>query len=168
MESRAETLQSIINNYTEVETGLEVGAGVCIGKGSSSTTATLSTGSSIYHYMYIHCVCDLSDSAQTHTHTHTPLQCSAKDMVNVSELFYFAQKAVLHPTAPLYISSQEEVATPLTYNVMRIVWGCTESAVLTTYCKPSEVVCADLAKSQAVYSYIHVHMQGFPNFTKSL
>ena len=44
----------------------------------------------------------------THTHTDT-LQCSAKDMHNVSELFFFAQKAVLHPTAPLYISSSQEV-----------------------------------------------------------
>ncbi|XP_072691179.1 mitochondrial Rho GTPase 2 isoform X1 [Canis lupus baileyi] len=29
-------------------------------------------------------------------------QCSAKNLRNISELFYYAQKAVLHPTAPLY------------------------------------------------------------------
>uniref|UniRef100_A0A8C1JEI8 Mitochondrial Rho GTPase 2 n=1 Tax=Cyprinus carpio TaxID=7962 RepID=A0A8C1JEI8_CYPCA len=28
--------------------------------------------------------------------------CSAKNLKNISELFYYAQKAVLHPTAPLY------------------------------------------------------------------
>lgn len=32
------------------------------------------------------------------------VECSAKAMLNVSELFYFAQKAVLHPTRPLYDS----------------------------------------------------------------
>jgi len=32
----------------------------------------------------------------------TCIECSAKTMSNVSELFYFAQKAVLHPTGPLY------------------------------------------------------------------
>jgi Ras family protein T1 len=32
------------------------------------------------------------------------VECSAKLPVNVSEVFYFAQKAVLHPTAPLYDS----------------------------------------------------------------
>uniref|UniRef100_A0A8C2XNZ5 Mitochondrial Rho GTPase 2 n=1 Tax=Cyclopterus lumpus TaxID=8103 RepID=A0A8C2XNZ5_CYCLU len=29
-------------------------------------------------------------------------KCSAKNLKNISELFYYAQKAVLHPTAPLY------------------------------------------------------------------
>ncbi|XP_076998419.1 mitochondrial Rho GTPase 2 isoform X2 [Tamandua tetradactyla] len=32
----------------------------------------------------------------------TCVECSAKSLKNVSELFYYAQKAVLHPTAPLY------------------------------------------------------------------
>ncbi|XP_022372630.1 mitochondrial Rho GTPase 2 isoform X6 [Enhydra lutris kenyoni] len=32
----------------------------------------------------------------------TCVQCSAKNLRNISELFYYAQKAVLHPTAPLY------------------------------------------------------------------
>ena len=30
-------------------------------------------------------------------------------MHNVSELFYFAQKAVLHPTAPLYVPTSKQV-----------------------------------------------------------
>lgn len=34
----------------------------------------------------------------------TCVECSAKIPLNVSEVFYFAQKAVLHPTAPLYDS----------------------------------------------------------------
>uniref|UniRef100_A0A8D3C540 Mitochondrial Rho GTPase n=1 Tax=Scophthalmus maximus TaxID=52904 RepID=A0A8D3C540_SCOMX len=32
----------------------------------------------------------------------TCVECSAKNLKNISELFYYAQKAVLHPTAPLY------------------------------------------------------------------
>ena len=36
-------------------------------------------------------------------------QCSAKELSNVSELFYFAQKAVLHPTAPLYSPDEKQV-----------------------------------------------------------
>ncbi|KAH9924267.1 mitochondrial Rho 1 [Epithele typhae] len=34
----------------------------------------------------------------------TCVECSAQMPLNVSEVFYFAQKAVLHPTAPLYDS----------------------------------------------------------------
>ncbi|ELK28425.1 Mitochondrial Rho GTPase 2, partial [Myotis davidii] len=32
----------------------------------------------------------------------TCVECSARNLRNISELFYYAQKAVLHPTAPLY------------------------------------------------------------------
>ena len=36
----------------------------------------------------------------------TCVECSAKQPLNVSEVFYFAQKAVLYPTAPLYDSRE--------------------------------------------------------------
>ncbi|KAL7747724.1 ERMES complex Ca(2+)-binding regulatory GTPase gem1 [Sorochytrium milnesiophthora] len=42
----------------------------------------------------------------------TCVESSAKQPLNVSEVFYFAQKAVLHPTAPLY-DSREHVIKPL-------------------------------------------------------
>lgn len=32
----------------------------------------------------------------------TSVECSAKTPINVSEVFYFAIKAVMHPTAPIY------------------------------------------------------------------
>ncbi|EIW81024.1 mitochondrial Rho 1 [Coniophora puteana RWD-64-598 SS2] len=41
----------------------------------------------------------------------TCVECSAQMPLNVSEVFYFAQKAVLHPTAPLY-DSREHVLKP--------------------------------------------------------
>eukprot|EP00111_Clytia_hemisphaerica_P015476 TCONS_00045704-protein len=40
----------------------------------------------------------------------TCIECSAYDLKNISELFYYAQKAVLHPTAPLY-SHDEQMLT---------------------------------------------------------
>lgn len=41
----------------------------------------------------------------------TCVECSARELVNIAEVFYFAQKAVLHPTAPLY-DSREHVLKP--------------------------------------------------------
>ncbi|KAK2714554.1 hypothetical protein QYM36_008944 [Artemia franciscana] len=41
----------------------------------------------------------------------TCIECSARTLKNVSELFYYAQKAVLHPTAPLY-NAEEKDLTP--------------------------------------------------------
>uniref|UniRef100_A0A8I5T146 Ras homolog family member T2 n=1 Tax=Pongo abelii TaxID=9601 RepID=A0A8I5T146_PONAB len=39
----------------------------------------------------------------------TCVECSAKNLRNISELFYYAQKAVLHPTAPLYDPEAKQV-----------------------------------------------------------
>jgi Ras family protein T1 len=39
------------------------------------------------------------------------VECSAKCVLNISEVFYFAQKAVLYPTAPLY-DSREQILKP--------------------------------------------------------
>ncbi|XP_030637130.1 mitochondrial Rho GTPase 1b isoform X1 [Chanos chanos] len=39
----------------------------------------------------------------------TCVECSAKNLKNISELFYYAQKAVLHPTGPLYCPDQKEM-----------------------------------------------------------
>ncbi|EFX65946.1 hypothetical protein DAPPUDRAFT_263954 [Daphnia pulex] len=34
--------------------------------------------------------------------------CSARTLRNITVMFYYAQKAVLHPTAPLYIAEDRE------------------------------------------------------------
>ncbi|PIO13756.1 hypothetical protein AB205_0079380 [Aquarana catesbeiana] len=39
----------------------------------------------------------------------TCVECSAKNLKNISEVFYYAQKAVLHPTAPLYDPEEKQV-----------------------------------------------------------
>ncbi|KAM4662840.1 mitochondrial Rho GTPase 1 isoform 3-T3 [Discoglossus pictus] len=41
----------------------------------------------------------------------TCVECSAKNLKNISELFYYAQKAVLHPTGPLYCPEEKELKT---------------------------------------------------------
>lgn len=38
------------------------------------------------------------------------VECSAKTLHNISEMFYYAQKAVLHPTAPLYATEEQDVS----------------------------------------------------------
>lgn len=51
----------------------------------------------------------------------TCVECSAKGPLNVSEVFYFAQKAVLHPTAPLY-DSREHVLKPACIDALRRIF----------------------------------------------
>ncbi|KAJ3339655.1 ERMES complex Ca(2+)-binding regulatory GTPase gem1 [Kappamyces sp. JEL0680] len=51
----------------------------------------------------------------------TCVECSAKASLNVSEVFYFAQKAVLHPTAPLY-DSREHVLKPACIAALRRIF----------------------------------------------
>ncbi|KAF9454690.1 mitochondrial Rho 1 [Macrolepiota fuliginosa MF-IS2] len=51
----------------------------------------------------------------------TCVECSAKLPLNVSEVFYFAQKAVLHPTAPLY-DSREHVLKPACMAALRRIF----------------------------------------------
>ncbi|KAF7314342.1 hypothetical protein MKEN_00906800 [Mycena kentingensis (nom. inval.)] len=51
----------------------------------------------------------------------TCIECSAKTPLNISEVFYFAQKAVLHPTAPLY-DSRDHVLKPACMNALRRIF----------------------------------------------
>lgn len=46
----------------------------------------------------------------TQAHSFSFFKCSAKNLKNISELFYYAQKAVLHPTAPLYDPEDKQVS----------------------------------------------------------
>lgn len=51
----------------------------------------------------------------------TCVECSAKIPLNVSEVFYFAQKAVLYPTAPLY-DSREHALKPACVDALRRIF----------------------------------------------
>ncbi|XP_062852640.1 LOW QUALITY PROTEIN: mitochondrial Rho GTPase 1b [Trichomycterus rosablanca] len=44
-----------------------------------------------------------------YTEIETCVECSAKNLKNISELFYYAQKAVLHPSGPLYCPESREM-----------------------------------------------------------
>ncbi len=54
----------------------------------------------------------------------TCVECSAKELVNIAEVFYFAQKAVLHPTAPLYDSREHVLKAPCEHALERIFRLC--------------------------------------------
>lgn len=51
----------------------------------------------------------------------TCVECSAKSLTNVSEVFYFAQKAVLHPTAPLY-DSRDHLLKPACVQALKRIF----------------------------------------------
>ncbi|XP_021267065.1 mitochondrial Rho GTPase 2 isoform X3 [Numida meleagris] len=50
----------------------------------------------------------------------TCVECSAKNLKNISELFYYAQKAVLHPTAPLYDPEEKQLRPACSRALTRI------------------------------------------------
>ncbi|KAG7268192.1 hypothetical protein CRUP_029807 [Coryphaenoides rupestris] len=50
----------------------------------------------------------------------TCVECSAKNLKNISELFYYAQKAVLHPTGPLYCPEEKEMKPSCVKSLTRI------------------------------------------------
>ncbi|XP_022650471.1 mitochondrial Rho GTPase 1-like [Varroa jacobsoni] len=54
----------------------------------------------------------------------TCVECSAKTLKNISELFYYAQKAVLHPTGPLYIPHERELTEKCRQALTRVFRIC--------------------------------------------
>ncbi|XP_020292183.1 mitochondrial Rho GTPase isoform X1 [Pseudomyrmex gracilis] len=52
------------------------------------------------------------------------IECSAKTLQNVSETFYYAQKAVLHPTTPLYNYDTQELTEECKRALQRIFKIC--------------------------------------------
>ncbi|XP_055379387.1 mitochondrial Rho GTPase isoform X2 [Condylostylus longicornis] len=52
------------------------------------------------------------------------VECSAKTLHNISEMFYYAQKAVLHPTSPLYIMEEQDLTPMCKKALVRIFRIC--------------------------------------------
>ncbi|XP_035224430.1 mitochondrial Rho GTPase 1-like isoform X5 [Stegodyphus dumicola] len=52
------------------------------------------------------------------------VECSAKTLKNISELFYYAQKAVLHPTTPLYMTETRDLTEKCKKALTRIFKIC--------------------------------------------
>lgn len=70
---------------------------------------------------------------EQHKEIETCLECSAKKLSFVGEVFYYALKAVVHPTAPLF-DAQEQKMKPLCVRALKRiftmcdkdqVWHCT-------------------------------------------
>ncbi|KAL8577336.1 hypothetical protein ACOMHN_044842 [Nucella lapillus] len=54
----------------------------------------------------------------------TCVECSARTLKNISEVFYYAQKAVLHPTAPVYNPEEKELTPAAKKALTRIFKIC--------------------------------------------
>ncbi|XP_026480330.1 LOW QUALITY PROTEIN: mitochondrial Rho GTPase-like [Ctenocephalides felis] len=52
------------------------------------------------------------------------IECSAKTLKNISEMFYYAQKAVLHPTSPLFVMENQDLTEPCKQALIRIFKVC--------------------------------------------
>lgn len=52
------------------------------------------------------------------------VECSAKTLKNISEMFYYAQKAVLYPSSPLYIMEQGDLTPECKKALTRIFKIC--------------------------------------------
>lgn len=52
------------------------------------------------------------------------VECSAKSLRNISEMFYYAQKAVLHPTAPIYVTEKQDLTEECKKALTRIFMVC--------------------------------------------
>ena len=64
----------------------------------------------------------------------TCVECSAKTVFNISEVFYFAQKAVLHPTPPLYdpVERVPTAAKPPRYAEVQLLMTASAQCTLAT------------------------------------
>ncbi|KAI0238424.1 ERMES complex Ca(2+)-binding regulatory GTPase gem1 [Massospora cicadina] len=73
---------------------------------------------------------DLEDDVvplmKTYREIETCLECSAKANLNVAELFYFCQKAVLYPTSPLY-DSVEQTLKPKCVTALRRIFALSDT-----------------------------------------
>ncbi|KAI3873253.1 hypothetical protein MKX03_016961, partial [Papaver bracteatum] len=56
----------------------------------------------------------------------TCIECSARSLIQVPEVFYYAQKAVLHPTAPLFDQETQTLKPRCVRALKRIFILCDE------------------------------------------
>ena len=50
----------------------------------------------------------------------TCVECSAKTMKNVNEIFFYAQKAVVYPTRPLYDADEKKLTDKGRKSLIRV------------------------------------------------
>ncbi|KAI8342083.1 EF hand associated-domain-containing protein [Chlamydoabsidia padenii] len=69
---------------------------------------------------------DVTNQSLEDEEVETCVECSSKHLLNISEIFHFAQKAVLHPTAPLY-DSRDHVLKPECLDALRRIFKLCDS-----------------------------------------
>ena len=63
---------------------------------------------------------DVVKLMESHVDIDSCIHCSAKNLKNISEMFYYAQKAVIHPTAPIYSGDEKELSADCRRALTRI------------------------------------------------
>ncbi|CAB3406367.1 unnamed protein product [Caenorhabditis bovis] len=61
---------------------------------------------------------------EANTEVETCVECSARTMKNVSEIFYYAQKAVIYPTRPLYDADNKQLTDRARKALIRVFKIC--------------------------------------------
>ncbi|CAI5449345.1 unnamed protein product [Caenorhabditis angaria] len=61
---------------------------------------------------------------EANTEVETCVECSARTMKNVSEIFYYAQKAVIYPTRPLYDADNKQLTDRARKALIRVFKVC--------------------------------------------
>ncbi|KAL1452276.1 hypothetical protein WDU94_006563 [Cyamophila willieti] len=72
-------------------------------------------------YSTVECAIDIMEE---YPEVESFVESSAKTLKNISEMFYYAQKAVLHPMAPIYISDKQELTPECINALTRIFKVC--------------------------------------------
>ncbi|KII90979.1 hypothetical protein PLICRDRAFT_158439 [Plicaturopsis crispa FD-325 SS-3] len=97
----------------------------------------------------------------------TCVECSAKMPLNVSEVFYFAQKAVLHPTAPLY-DSRDHVLKPACVSALKRIFklcdankdGLLDAAELNEFQRKCFDAPLQLQELEGIKDMVREHAEG--------
>ncbi|XP_068630015.1 mitochondrial Rho GTPase isoform X3 [Battus philenor] len=71
------------------------------------------------------------DIAEEYPEVDRCIECSAKTLTNVSEMFYNAQKAVLHPIGPIYSIEEQEVLDEVKSVIAQNIAGGIENECIT-------------------------------------
>lgn len=125
--SSMETILPIMNQFSEIETCVEVRLNsltdfssllittICTHLLTLQVRCTHITNCQVSHkYLHMHPLSGFRLLGGKNSEMFSLLifsfKCSAKNLKNISELFYYAQKAVLHPTAPLYDPEDKQVS----------------------------------------------------------
>jgi Ras family protein T1 len=66
----------------------------------------------------------ISSLILSHSQIETCVKCSAKTLKNVPEVFYYAQKSVLYPTAPCYDVDKKKLTPEATKSLTRVFKLC--------------------------------------------